>query len=439
MKIITDTQIARSTLLRRDPIEPRQFPPALSERMKRLFGDALSPEEAVEQIIAEVKLRGDAALFDYTGKIDGVELSSLEVGREDFDSARREVEEGLMSALNLAAQRIRSFHLAQRRDSWVEGGLGQLVRPVGRAGIYVPGGTAFYPSTVLMMAVPARVAGVEEVIIATPPGKNGEVPAPTLVAAEIAGVDRVFRVGGAQAIAALAFGTESIPGVDKIYGPGGLFVTLAKKKVYGSVGIDAIYGPTETVVIADGSANPAFCAAELLAQAEHDVLASAILITTSPDIAQRVSAEVERRLAESDRREIVSQSLEGRGGIVVVKDMDEAIELSNDYAPEHLSLMVEGARSYIDRIRNAGGIFIGCPEALGDYIAGPSHVMPTGGTARFSSPLSVDDFIKVTSLVALDDESLRELGPPAATIARVEGLTAHARAIEERLKKTEEE
>ncbi|MQY55387.1 MAG: histidinol dehydrogenase, partial [Dehalococcoidia bacterium] len=320
---------------------------------------------------------------------------------------------------------------------FMEGGLGQIVRPLERVGIYVPGGTACYPSTVLMTAIPARVAGVEEIILTTPPGEGGEVPKATLVAADIADVDRVFKVGGAQAIAALAYGTESIPRVDKVCGPGGLFVTLAKRMVYGAVDIDGLYGPTETVILADDSATPAHCAADLLAQAEHDLLATAILITTSSRLAQEVDREVARQLEGLERVQIAHRSLEERGHIIVVADMEQAIELINLYAPEHLSLMVRDASSYIEKIRNAGAIFIGenSPEVLGDYVAGPSHVMPTGGTARFSSPLGVSDFLKLTSIVSLSDGDLQKLGPAAATIARVEGLTAHARAAELRLKK----
>ncbi len=302
-----------------------------------------------------------------------------------------------------------------------------------RVGVYIPGGRAYYPSTVLMTVIPAKVAGVPEVIIATPPAPDGTVPAPTLVAADIAKVSRVFKVGGAQAIAALAYGTKSIPKVDKICGPGNIFVTLAKKQVYGTVALDGLHGPTETVIIADDSANPVFCAADLLAQAEHDEAASAILITTSSRLADEVGEEIKRQLAKLERRIIAKQSLEQNGAIVVVTNMDEAIKLVNLYAPEHLCLMVKNARSYLDRIRHAGGIFIGAPEAIGDYTAGPSHVMPTGRTARFSSPLSVLDFLKVSILIDLSDKDLRSLGPASAIIARAEGLIAHAVSVEKRL------
>jgi len=304
----------------------------------------------------------------------------------------------------------------------------------------VPGGTAYYPSTVLMTAIPARVAGVGEIIITTPPGKDGEVPPATLVAADIAGADRIFKVGGAQAIAALAFGTRSIPRVDKICGPGGLFVTIAKRMVYGIVDIDGLYGPTETVILADDSASAECCAADLLAQAEHDVLSVAILITTSAELAAAVDKEVKRQLKGLERADIARRSLQERGHIIIVDDMEQAIALANLYAPEHLALMVRDASSHIESIRNTGGIFIGesSPEVLGDYVAGPSHVMPTGGSARFSSPLGVNDFLKITSVVALSDEDARMLAPVAAAIARVEGLTAHARAAELRFKKRRE-
>jgi len=423
MRIIRDLEAAKSLLLERAQVE--------------LAGEAY---EMVQQILGEVRARGDSALFDYTREIDGVELARLEVTREEIAQSRNVASKELVSALELAAERVRSFHVAQKRSlglEFVEGGLGFLVRSLERVGIYVPGGKASYPSTVLMTAIPARVAGVDEVVVTTPPAPDGTVPASTLVAADIAKVDRIFKVGGAQAVAAMAYGTESVPRVDKICGPGNVFVTLAKKQVYGIVGIDGLHGPTETVILADGSASPVLCAADLLAQAEHDEMASAILITTSPRMAGEVNEEVERQLAQLERQAIARQSLERNGAIVVVDNIDEAIELVNLYAPEHLCLAMRDARSYLDRIRHAGGIFIESPEALGDYTAGPSHVMPTGRTARFGSPLSVLDFLKVSILVDLDDEALKALGPAAATIARAEGLTAHALSVERRLEDLE--
>jgi len=442
VRIIKEFQTAKA-ILRRSPFEFGELSIEIGEMMKKIFAEEITPEEAVGRIIAEVRSKGDAALFDYTKRIDGVALASLEATREEIKEAYGKVDKELISSLNIAAKRVRSFHQAQLRHSFkdfMKGGVGQTCRPLERVGIYVPGGTACYPSTVLMTAIPARVAGVKEIIMTTPPMKDGDVPPATLVAADIAKVDRVFKVGGAQAIAALAFGTQSIPKVDKLCGPGGLFVILAKRMVFGVVDIDGFAGPTETVILADDSASPALCAADLLAQAEHDVLASAILITTSSKLAEAVDREVARQLKGLERADIARKSVEERGKIIVVADMDQAIELVNLYAPEHLSLMVRHASSYIDKIRHAGGIFIGesSPEALGDYVAGPSHVMPTGGSARFSSPLGVGDFLKLTSIVSLSEEDLKALGAVAATIARAEGLTAHARAVEARLKKGRE-
>ena len=436
MKIVRGFDAAKNTLLKRTPLESIEVSPEVKTRIKQAFGEELTPDAVVERIIYDVRTKGDAALFDYTRRIDGVELTKLEVTREELSAACEQVDKELLSALTFAAERIRSFHLAQKRSGWVdfaEGGLGQIIRPLQRVGIYAPGSCA--PSTVLMSAIPARVAGVGEIIIVTPPGTGGAIPATNLVAAQLAQVDRIFMVGGAQAIAALAYGTKTVPKVDKICGPGNVFVTLAKKKVYGEVGIDALQGPTETVILADEGANPEFCAADLLAQAEHDAMATAILITTSPELAEKVNEAVERQLTKLERRGIAAQSLEGRGGIAVVESLDEAIELANHYAPEHLCLMVKDAWSLVGKIRNAGGIFLGegSPEAFGDYVAGPSHIMPTGGSARFSSPLSVADFLKITSLVALDDKTASEVGRAAATIARAEGLTAHAQAVEARL------
>ncbi len=395
-------------------------------------------EQEVRQIINEVRSRGDVALRDYTLKFDGIELTSLEVGKQQIKNAYQQVNQELLSALKLAAERIRSFHTAQKDNIWggvTKQGSGQLVRPLECVGVYVPGGTACYPSTVLMTVIPARVAGVKEVILVTPPGVNGAVPPPTLVAADIAQVDRIFCVGGAQAIAALAFGTESIPKVDKICGPGNVFVVLAKKLVYGVVDIDGLQGPSEVLIIADESANPKYCAADLVAQAEHDPLASAILITTSRRLADEVNREIEQQLEGLERQTIATESLEHRGMIVLVASVDEAIELSNLYAPEHLCLVVDRATSYIDKVANAGCIFIGenSTVVLGDYVAGPSHVLPTGGTARFSSPLNITDFIKFINLVNIDEAGLKQLGRAAATIARAEGLDAHARAVEKRL------
>jgi histidinol dehydrogenase len=420
LKIIKGFKTAKTVLSREAPRET-------------FGGDA--QEQTVRQIIDDVRQRGDAALLDYTRRFDGVELASLEVDKKQVKKAYQMVSPELISALRLAARRIRSFHLKQKRLIWRIATPGSvLIRPLERVAVYAPGGTASYPSTVLMTAIPGRVAGVKEIILVTPPGKEGGVSSPTLVAADIAGVDRIFSVGGAQAIAALAFGTRSIPRVDKICGPGNIYVTLAKKLLYGVVGIDGLFGPSEVLIIADETADPEYCAADLLAQAEHDPLASAILITTSSLLAEEVEQRVEQGLKGLRRQ--ASESIKTKGLIVAVANINEAIELANLYAPEHIYLMIRKAENYIKRIANAGCISLGerATVALSDYVLGPSHVLPTGATARFSSPLSILDFIKLTNLARVDKTSLLKLGRAAAIIARAEGLEAHARAIEKRLK-----
>jgi histidinol dehydrogenase len=349
------------------------------------------------------------------------------------------VNSDLVSALKLAAKRINSFHTKQKAailGGVAKRGSGQLIRPIERIGVYTPGGTPRYPSTLLMTVIPARVAGVEEVILITPPDLSGTVPPAVLVAADIAGVDRIFSVGGAQAIAALAFGTRSVPRVDKIFGPGNVFVVLAKKMVYGEVGVDALQGPSDVLIIADETANPEYCAADLLAQAEHDPLASAVLITVSPRLADEVNREVKQQLKVLPRQAIAAEALNNGGMIAVVSDVTEAVELANLYAPEHLCLVGDSVAAYLDKVVNAGCIFIGerSTVVLGDYIAGPSHVLPTGGTARFSSVLNVSDFVKFINLVSIDEADFGRLGQAAVTMARAEGLEAHARAVEKRLK-----
>ncbi len=398
-------------------------------------------EAAVKKIIDRVKAQGDKALFEYALQFDGARLRSLEVTRREIDRARLEdVDPYVYNALAFAADRVEKFHracLSRTGNSFISGGLGQQVSPLERVGIYVPGGTASYPSTVLMTAIPARVAGVKELIMATPCRRDGKVPAATLAAARIAGVDRIFKIGGAQAIAALAFGTGTVPRVDKICGPGNIYVMTAKKLVYGAVAIDALQGPSEVLVIADGSADPAFCAADLIAQSEHDPLASSVLVVTSESLAVKVQAEIEKQLRRLKRGVVAAQALQANGRIVVVKNTDEAVELANLYAPEHLSLMVRDARKYIKRIKNAGCICAGqySPVVLGDYVAGPSHALPTGGSARFSSPLTVQDFLKFSSVIALPDEAITSLGPPALRLAESEGLTGHVAAVSIRLNK----
>ncbi|MFN8532301.1 MAG: histidinol dehydrogenase [Dehalococcoidia bacterium] len=434
IRIFDDLAEAHRLLIDRTPMETVALPESVRARIRDQWGEDLSADEVVDRILTAVRVDGDHAIVDLTRRIDGVDLADLEVSREEIEGAYRALDPAVVDALRLAARRVRDFHERQRRNSWVDfdEGFGQIVRPLERVGLYAPGGTAAYPSTVVMTAVPARVAGVREIVLTTPCGRDGAVPAVTLVAADIAGVDRVFRVGGAQAIAALAFGTRSIPRVDKILGPGNLFVTLAKRKVYGLVAIDALAGPTETLLIADDSADPALCAADLLAQAEHDVLAQPILLTTSPELAAATADEIARQLPLLTREPIARAAVSGRGGIVVTPDLQTAFDLMNEYGPEHLCLHLRDPWSWIPAVRNAGGIFVGehSTEALGDYTVGPSHVMPTGGTARFNSPLNVDDFVKLISVIALSPDRMRELTQATATLARAEGLTAHARSVE---------
>ncbi len=397
-------------------------------------------EQAVRQIIAEVRRRGDAAVLEFIERFDGVKLDSLEVSKEAVKGAYRHVDKSVVAALKLAAARIGDYYGRQKevlvRDGG-KGGLAWVMQPLARVGMHVPGFTAALPSSVLMTAVPARTAGVDEVILVTPPQKNGQVAPLTLVAADIAGVDRIFSAGGAQAIAALAFGTRSVPAVDKIVGPGNIYVVLAKKLLFGTVGIDALQGPSEVLVMADDSADARYCASDLIAQAEHGAGATAAMVTTSRELAQKVMRETETQLKALRKPETARQALESSGVVVVVDSTDAAIALANLYAPEHLLLLVEQSEQYVERIRNAGCIVIGekATVALGDYTAGPSHVLPTGGTARFGSPLGVLDFVKQTNVISVDDNLLGEIGSAAETLARAEGLAAHARAVELRMEK----
>jgi histidinol dehydrogenase len=415
------------------------LPETVASRLRQVFGREISPAEAVDQILSDVRRDGDAALRDYTRRIDGVELKALAAGPQALEAAYDGLPAPLGEALHLAADRIRAFHQREPWQSWLEwgaegGALGQTIHPLQRVGVYVPGGTAAYPSSLLMAAIPAQVAGVADIVVTTPPGAGGQGSPVILAAAHALGLRRVFLLGGAQAIAAMAYGTQSLPRVDKVVGAGGLFVTLAKRQVYGAVGIDGLYGPTETLLIADGTAGPALVAADLMAQAEHDPLATALLITPSEGLAAAVQAEVARRLPSLARRSIIEASLAGQGAILVVANLEEALALADEYAPEHLCLLVADPWPLVGRVRNAGGIFVGeaSSEALGDYVAGPSHVMPTGGTARFASPLHVRDFLKVTSIFALGGTHARRLAPAGARLARAEGLTAHAAALEAR-------
>ncbi len=428
-------EAARLLLTRRPMSEATTVPFPLRKAIERIFGQALSPAQAVARIVADVRERGDEGLRFWTSQLDGVEPSTLEVARPAWQEACRTLDPDLRGALELAARRIRAFHERQQVTSWSigegSGYIGQRVVPLKRVGIYVPGGTAPLPSSLLMAAIPARVAGVEEIVVCTPPRRDsGSVAPVTLAAADVAGVDRVFAVGGAQAIAAMAFGTRSIPRVDKIVGAGGLFTTLAKREVFGFVGLDGLYGPTETVIVADESANPLWVAADLLAQAEHDVLATAILLTPSRPLALAVAEHTERLLGSLDRNEVIRASLAAQGGILLTPDLDTAVRLADEFAPEHLCLAVREPERWLPRIRNAGGVFLGeysC-EVLGDYVAGPSHLMPTGGTARFASPVNVLDFVRVMSVVALDRSLSVQLARPAFRLAQAESLTAHAHA-----------
>jgi histidinol dehydrogenase len=438
-RFIVNEAEARTALTRRRGFEETTLSPRMRDGIRRVFGGDLSAEAVVERILGDVQREGDAAVRRYTAAFDGAEPDTFEVPAGAWHDAFASLSTELQDALRLAADQIEAFHRKQLRTSWLdhsdEGALGQIVRPLERIGIYTPGGTAAYPSSLLMTAIPARVAGVREIVICAPPTVGGEVSPLILAAAAVAGVDRVFRIGGAQAIAALAYGTESIPHVDKILGPGNLFVVLAKRRVFGVVDIDGLPGPTETLLVADDSADPALVAADLLAQAEHDPMASAILVTTSLKLANATVSALNEQLPRLERREIAAQSLAANGIIAVVGDLDTALDLANDYAPEHLCLLLHDPWQAIGLVRNAGGVFVGehSPEALGDYTAGPSHVMPTGGTARFSSPIHVGEFTKVISVAAANRRAVRRLGPATIALARAEGLTAHAAAIERRL------
>lgn len=397
-------------------------------------------QSAVRGIIGDVRLGGDGAVKAYEKKFDGCELNDLKVSEEEIDAAYGSVGADFIKTLEKAAENIREFHLKQKRDGFeikrADGTvLGQRILPVRRAGVYVPGGTAAYPSTVLMDVIPAVVAGVDEIAMATPPDKNGKVKAEILAAAKVAGVTEIFKMGGAQAIAAFAYGTESVKRTDKIVGPGNIYVATAKKEVSGLVGIDMFAGPSEILIIADGGANPEFLAADLLSQAEHDVLASAVLITTSDYVAKATAAALERRLDELPRADIARRSIESNGKIIIVGDLSRAAEISDLLAPEHLEIMTENPRAVLSRIRNAGSVFLGefSPEPVGDYFAGPNHTLPTSGTARFSSPLGVDDFTKRSSYIEYSSAALDRDGAMIADFAEREGLSAHARSITVRL------
>ena len=391
--------------------------------------------EAVAQIIQTVRAEGDKALLDYTLRFDGAGLTRLDVTEREIEEAFQAVKPSFLEILGSAAANIRAFHEKQVRNSFVlteQNGviLGQKVTPIEKVGVYVPGGRAAYPSTVLMDTIPAKIAGCEEIVMVTPPGKDGKVNPAILAAAKMAGVTKIFKIGGAQAVAALAYGTQSVPKVDKIVGPGNAYVAEAKKQVFGQVAIDMIAGPSEILVVADGRSNPAHVAADLLSQAEHDPMASAVLVTDSAVLAVEVQAELERQIPQLPRAEIARSSVEHNGKIIVAEDLNVVIDIANEIAPEHLELMVDNPFDYLGSIRNAGSVFLGrnCPEALGDYFAGPNHTLPTSGTARFSSPLSVDDFVKKSQFTYYTKEALANVAPQVAEFARKEGLEAHARS-----------
>ena len=401
-----------------------------------------SVADIVTGIIEQVKSEGDAAIFALTEKFDGVKLSSLEVSKEEIDEGVSKVEPEFIGILERAAANIRKFHERQVRNSFIINDsdgivIGQKIIPVDKAGLYVPGGTAAYPSTVLMDAIPAKIAGVPLVVMITPPAKDGKVNPAILAAAKVAGVDKIYKAGGAQAIAALAYGTETIPKVDKIVGPGNAFVAEAKKQVFGLVSIDMIAGPSEILIVADGKTNPRYAAADLLSQAEHDKNASAVLVTDSYEFAIAVQKEIEVQLPKLEREEIARASVENNGKIIVAETLDAAIEIANEIAPEHLELCVDNPFDYLDKIRHAGSIFMGrnCPEALGDYFAGPNHTLPTSGTAKFSSPLSVDEFVKKTQYTYYTKDALSRVAEDIAVFARKEGLTGHAKSAVIRLEK----
>jgi histidinol dehydrogenase len=438
MRIVTAAE-ARETLLRRAPLDEPDLPSPVRETIRRVFGAELDAGAVVDRILRDVRSEGDAAIRRYDEGIDGVRSNApLEVSADEIQAAYQQVDPKLVGALKTAASRITDYHTLQLKHAartFEANGLGQVVRPIERVGLYVPGNKVVYPSTLLMTAIPARVAGVRDLIVVTPAREDGTVEQIKLVAADIARVDRVFRAGGVQGIAAMTYGTESVPIVDKICGPGGIFVTIAKRRLFGEVGIDGIFGPSETLVVADEDADPRLVAADMLAGAEHDELATALLLTDSRELAEQVAAVVEAQVQSIGRKDVIRTSLDARGGAIIASSIEAAVAIASEFAAEHVCLHVKNAERHLDDIRNAGCVFAGeySVESVGDYTAGPSHVMPTGGSARFSSALGVHDFLKVTSLVRLDSETVREIGPAAVQIGYAEGLSGHARAVESRL------
>ena len=427
---------AKQGILKRKPIYQDSYSPATIARTESFFGEGVMPHQAVMQILKSIDEDGDKAIQKWNATLDGFNIPNFGIAKDELQAAWERIPARLQEVLRKSAERICQFHENQPIASWLTGEMGgqigQRFTPVERVGVYVPGGTAPLPSSLLMSVIPAQVAGVKDIVVCTPPNPQDSI----LAAAYICGVDEIYQVGGAQAIAAMAFGTESIPRADKIVGAGNLFVTLAKQQLYGLVGFDGLAGPTETMVIADADANPVWVAADLLAQAEHDVQASAILLTTDAALAKKVQIEVAEQTKKLSREKIIEASLENKSGIVVVETLAEIAKLANDYAAEHLCLAVRDPEGLMNQINNAGGFFLGehSFEALGDYVAGPSHVMPTGGTARFASPLNLLDFVKISSVIALDPQTAAELSPIAADFADTEGLTAHANASKIRMR-----
>lgn len=432
-------QQAREGILKRRPLHRESYSPVTLARTEALFGEGVTPAQAVTTILHAVETEGDRALKNWSALLDDFNGESVAVAPERLSGSGARLSDAIRQTMQASSDRIRAFHQLQPIHTWLSdelgGQLGQRFTPIERIGVYVPGGTAPLPSSLLMSVIPAQVAGVKQIVVCTPPPVHDSI----LAAAQLCGIEDLFQIGGAQAIAAMAFGTESVPRVDKIVGAGNLFVTLAKQQLYGVVGLDGLAGPTETMVIADDSARPDWVAADMLAQAEHDVQASAILLTPDRELAEAVRKEIVHQMAPLSRREIIAASLENRGGVVLVDTLDQAAEIANAYAAEHLCLSVKDPQALMEKINNAGGFFLGehAYEVLGDYVAGPSHVMPTGGTARFASPLNVLDFVKLSSIIALDQQTAWRLGPDAAEFAQTEQLTAHAAASLARMEDVE--
>ena len=442
LKTIHGADGADNVLSRVDPLDLSELPESVAARTRQVFGDDVTPEQSVVRMLQDVRSEGDVAVRRYIKLLDGVDLEEFKVSPQQVEQAWTSISADLRRSLEMAAKRVTDFHEAVLPRDWMDEkeGIGQLVRPLERVGLYAPGGTAAYPSTVLMTAIPARVAGVAEIVLATPGRSNEPLNPAVLAAAKIAGIDAIYQIGGVPAIGAMAYGTESVPKVDKICGPGNVFVAYAKKLVHGQVDIDGVFGPTETVVIADENAKPGFCAADLIGQAEHDPLATAVLITNSRNLLEQVELELDLQLSSQSRAEVVRGALERQGRAVLVDNLEEAVDLANRVAPEHLCLMVDHPWRWVSRVKHAGGLFLGeySPEVMGDYIAGPSHVMPTGGTARFSSALSVHQFLRSMPVVGLNSGDFQRLGPAALQIAWAEGLPGHAAAVQVRLEKLAE-